>query len=82
MSRAGDRPGYRAGASTTTLAASLGMGSGIHLHVLGHIRHPALEPIGGHIGKGASFTNGEAETKRIKTPGFSFNGEASGKALP
>lgn len=58
------------------------MGSGIHLHVLGHIRHSALEPIGGHISKGASSTNGEAETERIKTPGFSFNAEASDKALP
>lgn len=78
----GDGPGYRTGASTYTLAASPGMGSGIHLHVLGHIRHSALEPIGGHISKGASSTNGEAETERIKTPGFSFNAEASGKALP
>lgn len=82
MSWAGDRPGYRAGASTHTLAASLGMRSGIHLHVLGHIRRPALEPIGGHVGKGASSTNGEAETERIKPPGFCFSGEVSGKALP
>lgn len=59
----GDRPGCRAGASTH---ASLGREHSIHLHALGHIHHPALEPIGGHIGHGTSFTSGEAETEELR----------------
>lgn len=52
MSRVGTGQGTEQG-PPLTLTASLGMEHSIHLHVLGYIRHPALEPTGSHTNEEA-----------------------------